>query len=66
MWELLVVFILDGVAVLNRKTYYPPMLGDLVELSQGTVGVVVERHWKSVISEHAVLDVVLKRSRRKP
>lgn len=61
MWQVLCVYILDGVAQKQYRTNYPPQMGDKVELGVGEV-VVVDRMWREHFTEQPILDVIVRRT----
>lgn len=60
MWEVLVVYLLDGVAQKQERTHYPPLLGDQMLIGGADV-VVVRRVWKPHNTEQRILDVILEK-----
>lgn len=70
MWELTVTFICSGEVVGSRRTSYPPVVGDVLELGGNpehpVLYEVLGRRWRVSPSEsQTLLDVEVKRRRSK-
>lgn len=52
-----VTFLCGGEAHVNREYAEVPAVGDLVEISEGSVFVVVSRHWRKPVDIFSTVDV---------